>query len=318
MNAFSFIWLATLCGGLGVAAQSFNGITAVVHNSVVTQGEVLESARPALTVAARTVRSAAEFRAEEQKVMANSLNQLVERQLILRDFQTIEAKGYNLPESLIDDLVRERIREQYGDRRTAIKSLQANGQTFERYRRQVREQIIIEILRSRNISASLIISPRKLEQYYQQQQTNFLVAERVRLRIISLPKPAPDDTEARKLAEDIARQVREGADFADMARTYSSDSQRAQGGDRGWVTRGFLAEALDAAAFQLATGEVSPVIETPEYCYLLKAEEAQAAHTRPLNEVRELIERDLLAQERNRLAQQYIEKLKRKTFVRYF
>jgi parvulin-like peptidyl-prolyl isomerase len=318
MNTLPFVCLAALWGGLGAVAQSFNGITAVVHTSVVTQGEVRDFARPALEAAARQARDAAEFRREEQRVMADSLSQLVDRQLILRDFQTIEAKGYNLPESLIDELVKDRIREQFGDRRTAIKSLQARGLTFERYRRQVREQIIIEILRSRNVSASLIISPRKLEQYYQQQQTNFMVPDRVRLRILSLPKQSPDDAEARRLAEDIARQVREGADFADMARTYSVDGQRAQGGDRGWVTRGFLAPALDEAAFQLTAGEVSPVIETPQFCYLLKAEEVRPAHIRPLSEVREALERDLLDKERTRLNQQYTEKLKKKTFVRFF
>lgn len=318
MNTFRIFCLAVLCGALGAAAQSVNGISAVVHSSVITKGEVREFARPAIDAALRLARSEAAFRAEEQRVMADSLNQLVERQLVLRDFQTIEARGYDLPERLIDEIVRERIREQFGDRRAAIQSLQARGLTFERFRREIREQIIIEILRSRNISAPAVISPRKLEQYYRERQADFQVPDRVRLRMISIPRRGPDDPEARQLAEDIARQVRTGADFADMARTYSQDGQRAQGGDRGWIERGFLTAALDEAAFRLAPGEISPVIETPQFAYLLKVEEARPAHIRPLNEVRDVLERDLLARERARLGRQYTERLKEKTFVRLF
>jgi len=71
-------------------------------------------------------------------------------------------------------------------------------------------------------------------------------------------------------------------------------------------------------AFTLKPGEISPAIEIPGAFFIMQVEEVQPAHTRPLAEVHEDIERNLLVAERARLSKQYIDKLKKKTFVRYF
>ena len=71
-------------------------------------------------------------------------------------------------------------------------------------------------------------------------------------------------------------------------------------------------------AFSLKPRELSPVIDTPEACYILLVEEAKPAHVKTLGEVRDQIEKTLLDEERNRLEKQWIEKLRKKTFVRYF
>ena len=47
-------------------------------------------------------------------------------------------------------------------------------------------------------------------------------------------------------------------------------------------------------------------------------EDKRPDHVKPLTDVREQIEKDLLAQERTRLEKQWIDKLKKKTFVRSF
>ena len=63
----------------------------------------------------------------EQKaidVFNDGLEQLIERQLILHEFDT---EGYKLPDGAVDQMVQERIRERYGDRITLMKTLQAQG-----------------------------------------------------------------------------------------------------------------------------------------------------------------------------------------------
>ena len=103
-----------------------------------------------------------------------------------------------------------------------------------------------------------------------------------------------------------------------MASIYSQGSQRGQGGDWGWVERSVLRKELAEVAFSLKPGERSSVIETPQACYIMLVEETKPAHVKPLNEIREEIEKSLLVAERSRLAAQYIDKLKQKTFIRYF
>jgi parvulin-like peptidyl-prolyl isomerase len=120
------------------------------------------------------------------------------------------------------------------------------------------------------------------------------------------------------LAGEILSKIKEGAAFADMAAVYSQGSQRNQGGDWGWVEKSVLRKELAETAFSLKPGEISSVIETPEACYLMLVEEKRAAHVKALGDVRDEIEKTMLAQERARLQKQWIERLKKKTFVRYF
>ena len=297
-------------------AELASGINAIVHDSVITYQEVDLFAAPAVNVALRQLRNdRAAFMNKVSELRSNSLDELVQRQLILHDYQ---ASGYNLPESIIDEAIQDRIREKYGDRKTLTQTLQAEGQTYEKFRQQMRDQIIVDALRSKNISAELIISPHKIEEYYQQHQPDYQVEDQVKLRMIVLNKSGETDTNTVNLAHDIAQKIKEGASFQEMATVYSQGSQRGQGGDWGWGDRSTLRKELADVAFKLNPGEVSPVIDTPGACFIMLVEDRKPAHIRPLSEVRDEIEKTLVVEERARLAKQYIDKLKKKTFVRYF
>lgn len=304
--------------GLPLRAQPklASGITAVVHDSVITSQEVDIFAAPAVDVAKRQYRGDVDgFFKKVDSLRGESLDQLVQRQLVLHDF---EASGYNLPESIIDEAIKDRIRERYSDLKTLTKTLQAQGITRERFRQQMREQIIVEALRSKNVSSEVIISPRKIEKYYNEHATNYAVEDQVKLRMIVLNKSAATDLKARELADEIVAKLKDGAKFTEMASIYSQGSQRAQQGDWGWGTRTSLKKELADVAFALKPGEISPVIETPTAMFIMLVEEVKPAHMRPLADARDEIEKNLLVEERARLDKQYTDKLKKKTFVRYF
>src|SRR5262249_52435933 len=114
------------------------------------------------------------------------------------------------------------------------------------------------------------------------------------------------------------QKVTNGASFAEMAGVYSQGTQRKEGGNAGWWTKGELSKDLAEPAFALKKGEMSPVIETPEGYYLLFAEDVQTARYVPLTELRDRIERTILDNEASRLEKLWIEQLRKKTFVRYF
>jgi len=59
-------------------------------------------------------------------------------------------------------------------------------------------------------------------------------------------------------------------------------------------------------------------VPVPQVFYLMQVEEKQVARTKLLSEVRDEIERDLLLQERARLQKRWVEKLRAKSFFRYF
>jgi peptidyl-prolyl cis-trans isomerase SurA len=300
-----------------VRADLASGVRAIVHDSVITYQEVELFSTPALEVAWRQLRNNPEaFNRKRAQVLADALEELIQRKLILHDF---EVAGYNLPESVIDDNVQQRIRERYrGDRRVFSQSLKEEGMTQERFRQQVRESTIVEYLRWKNTSAEIVISPSKIQKYYEEHAKEYQVEDQVKLRMIVLNRAGETNGMVRALADDIANKLKEGADFGQMARVYSQGSQKTDDGAWGWAKRDGLRPELAEVAFKLKAGERSPVIETADHYYLMLVEEVKLDHTRPLAEVRDDIEKNLLVTERARLARIYTDKLKAKTFIRHF
>jgi parvulin-like peptidyl-prolyl isomerase len=298
-------------------AELVDGIKAVVNRGVVTLAEVEDFAAPAAQALRQEYAGQPDlFQQRLGDALNDGLEQLVERQLILHSFDT---EGYRLPDTVVDELVQDRIRDRFGDRITLMKTLQAQGETFEKFRREVREQYIVSALRAKNISPEkIIISPYKVENNYLAHQDDFKVEDEIKLRMIVLNKTSGDDTNTASLAREILDKIKEGATFQEMASVYSQGSQRSQGGDWGWVERSVLRKELADTAFALKPGQVSGVIETPEACYLMLVEQTRPAHVKPLSEVRDDVEATLRTQEQKQLEQQWIEHLKKKAFIRLF
>jgi peptidyl-prolyl cis-trans isomerase SurA len=306
----------TFCMPVLSRAEVADGIKAVVNDRAITYAEVEDFAHDAANALRMQYASQPDvFQQKLNELLNDSLNQLVERQLILHSFDT---EGYKLPESVIDGMVQDRIREQFGDRVTLIKTLQARGMTFEQFRKQIREQYITSALRNQNVQREIIISPTKVVDYYQSHQDNFKLEDQVKLRMIVLNKNSADDTNTIKFAREIQAKLKDGATFGEMATIYSQGSQAHQGGVWDWVETSKLRPELAAVAATLAPGQTSDIIDTPDTVYLMLVEDKLAAHAKPLADVRNDIEKNLRVQQQAQLQKQWIEGLKKKTFIRYF
>jgi parvulin-like peptidyl-prolyl isomerase len=177
----------------------------------------------------------------------------------------------------------------------------------------------VAALRHKNVSSELIISPHKVEVYYLAHRDEFKIEDEIKLRMIVLNNPTdPSAAPARKLAEEILAKLKEGAAFAEMATIYSQGSQHKEGGDWGWWETAKLRKELVEAAAALKAGERSEVIETPDACYIMLVEEKRPTHFKSLGEVRDQIEKSFLLEEQRRLEKQWVERLKKKTFHKYF
>jgi parvulin-like peptidyl-prolyl isomerase len=310
----------TLISTLIARAQYVDGIQAIVADTPVTYYEVSELSRPAIeSMARQSTGREEELRKQISEVMSNNLDHLVHNRLILEEFKT-----YNVPETILDKDVDKNIQERiqkefYGDRTKMIKTLQAEGMTMEQLRRQTRERFIEMALRQKNIGSELIISPHKVEAYYLAHKDDFKQDDEVRLRVIVLTRSADSAApDAKKLGNDIVLKLKEGADFKEMARTYSQGQQSRPEGDWGWYKTRELRKEFADVALKLKAGEYSDVIDTPQACYVLKIEERKVSSYKSLGDVRDDIERDLRLQEESRLERQWIAKLKKKTFVKYY
>ena len=295
-----------------------NSIVAEVNDKIITRQMVTDAMRREAELLRRQyARQPQLFGQKYTQLQADTLEALIRRELVLREYQE---KGYKLPESIIEQRIQEDIRAEYGNRVTLIKSLQISDTTYEEFARFQREKIIQMVMRGQFISkANIVISPRQIEEYYVANKNAFRSGVEIRLRIIFLDaKKHGGAKDTRKLADEIHRVLQTGDSFAGVASVYS-DQNRATGGLRPeWIQRGVLAPALEKAAFVLGQGQVSPVVTTPQGCFILRCEEMSQAKLKSLAEVRGQIEQTLLETEQQAREDKWFERLKRKSHVRQF
>jgi peptidyl-prolyl cis-trans isomerase D len=150
------------------------------------------------------------------------------------------------------------------------------------------------------------VSDAEVQQYYDEHIAEYEKPEQVQARHILFRYPpkatAEDKARVRAHAEEVLAKVKAGEDFAALAKQYSDDSSAAQGGDLGTFTRGKMVPSFERAAFALAPGETSDLVESPFGLHIIKVESKEAARTQPLDEVRTQIVDKLKQQKARELA----------------
>lgn len=307
---FAFTLSLALCAV--AEEQVLDGIAAVVNGEVITFSQVRE------LVATRelSLRDSLRGQALEDKIKETRLaaiNELIDRQLVLQDF----AKNkFNIPEYAVDDHVNTIIREQFqGDRLAFIRTLQAQGYTLQRFRKLETDKMIVQAMRQRAVKTDPILSPSKVERFYNEHSKEYTTPEQVKLRMIVLHKDSPD---AKNVLEEIRTKVKSGSDFGKMAQMYSEDASKETGGDWGWIDRATLNEKLATPAFALKPGQVSKVLEMGNNYYLLSVDERKQANTKPLATVREEAEKNVMQAERQAAQEKWIKNLRNKAYIRIF
>ena len=164
------------------------------------------------------------------------------------------------------------------------------------------------------LEAETPVTSRDLQTYYDQHRDEYRVPEQVKIShiLIKTPLPGADGKvdpkgveEARKTAEELLKQLKAGANFADVARKNSQDTESAKnGGSLGWVQRSSVpAPEVAKAAFSLPRGTTSEVINAGYGFDILHIDDTQTAHFKTLDEVKAQIDPALKKEKAARAAE---------------
>ncbi len=150
------------------------------------------------------------------------------------------------------------------------------------------------------------IAPDLIEDYYGNNEDEFTQAEQVQARhiLLKVPSNVSDEREAeiRTQAEALLQQLRDGADFAELAQAHSEDTATAEkGGDLGTFPQGQMVAPFDEAVFALDVGALSEPVRTTFGFHIIRLDDKIEAGTKSLEEVKEEIE-NTLRQEREKEA----------------
>jgi len=306
--------LIALCAPAARAAEPrvLDAIAAVVNDDVITLFQVQELTN-ALENSLRTNYSGPELGARIKEVRLRALNDLIDRQLILQEFKKLKGE---IPQHAIDDRVNAIIREEFGgDKSAFLRTIAAQGLTLDRIRKMEEDKIIVQAMRSREVKNEPMLAPGAVERYYNQHIQEWTTNDEVKLSMIKIER-GTEPAKNRKLIQEIRDKIVRGAAFADLAKIYSMDSTQDKGGDWGWVKHGDLSPQMEQIFFRLPAGKVSDIVELNDAYYLMLVEQKKGGTVKPLKELRKQIEGHLLQIERQKDQQEWVQRLRKKAFIK--
>ncbi len=235
--------------------RSGDFIIAIVNQELVTAGEV---ERRMARVQTEAQRAGARL-PEPTELRRQVLDALIDERAIIT---TAREFGMVVDEPEIDRAVQTIASQNQLTTPQLIERLRAEGTDFARFRANLRDQIVLERMREREVYQRVRVSDTEVEAALAQQlaavsgNAEFNVAQ----ILVSVPEGASPDVLAqrRALVTQAQARLQAGEDFGSVARQMSEDGNRDKGGEIGLRPLNRLPDLFVEAVRDLKTGEVTP------------------------------------------------------------
>jgi len=280
-------------------------VVAVVNGDVVMMSELQE----AIVLARRDGREVPPGPDLERAM----LNRLVEHRL---QVQEARRDKIEVTEDELRTVVEDFVKRNGNDRDKLEAQLQTQGVTWEVLRREMREQLLAQRVRSRRVVLRARVTEPEVDRYLTENRDKFEAGLKYHALHLAIPvesvgSPAAWER-AKQEAESIAVALAGGADFAEMARTRTKD---VTGGDLGWLARGELDAVFEQPLLALRKGQVTAPIRSGSAYHILKLDDREELTAERLADARQQA-RDLLLQKKaQERFDEWVETLKRRALI---
>jgi peptidyl-prolyl cis-trans isomerase SurA len=248
-------------------ATVIDSIYAVVNDEVITKNDVKSRADQVVQ----------RMRAQGVQLpdMSDLQRQVVEAMIVERA-QVQLAKEYGVK---VDDVTLDRAiaRIAEGQKMTVQEirnQMEKEAMPFAQFREEIRNEIVLQRLREHEVDSKIQVSDAEVDTYLAAEKA--AAADKVEMNIsqilVGIPQNAsPEQIAARKArADEVARQLRTGADFAKMAATYSDAPDALKGGEIGWRDPDRLPPLFTTELRKLKPGQSTPVIKSNTGFHIIK------------------------------------------------
>ncbi|MGD8279169.1 MAG: peptidylprolyl isomerase [Gemmatimonadota bacterium] len=259
-----------------------DGIVAVVGDSVITDLDMAESfqlwqsqqpQRPAIPQ-----EGTPEYDQLYQSLLQDRVTTLLLLQAALRD-TTIHVTSDDIEQAVQQQI--DTVQSQFADPTQFEAALRNENLTLDSYRENLRAQLrrtmlagayLNQVRRDRKPPP---VTDAEIRALFEQEAGQIpMIPPSIVFEQVVIPIIASDSARAtaRAKADSILTAIRDGADFADMAKRFSEDGSAAYGGELGWFRLGQMVPEFERAAYALKAGELSEPVESPFGFHIIKLE----------------------------------------------
>ena len=254
-------------------------VIAVVNEGVVLQSQLDQQS----ALIAERLRSQG-----TQLPPADVIRQQVLERLILQEIQVQRAGriGVQVSDEMLNEALRDVARRNSIEFEQMPQALEQQGIDYASYREEMRREIMLSLLRQRDVVPRIYVSPRELEQALEREasQAGVNTEYDVSHILLSLAESATSDEMAavEKLAREIHDRAAGGEDFGQLALAYSKAQSALERGKLGWRRMGQLPQFIGDLVAKMNPGDVSEPVRTPTGFHLVRLDGTRGGDSGPV------------------------------------
>lgn len=303
--------------------QIVNRVAATVNGRPVTSNEVRARMAPFIRELVMLYpKQGPRFNAELVKAKKAVLDDLIERELVLSEF---ENKGMMMPDNVIDEEINHRILYQFnGKRELLLETLRQSGMTYSDYRDSVKKETTVAAMRNSRYDRGIPPTPDELEAEYRETKSDYrdISQDVISYDKIFIPAIVDENTSPEQQyasAVELRRMlVDKEISFAEAAKKYSADMHAKDGGSWPAIKRGDLAVEFANIVFSLPIREISGVLLDPAGFTIVRVRSKQLAPAPPLSKVKEQVDDAVRRKQSEKRYREWVERLRAKSVIRTF
>lgn len=306
------------------AAQVVNRIAATVNGRPITSSEVRARLAPYLRELLMLYpKQGPRFNAELVKAKKAVIEDLIERELVLSEFET---RGFMMPESAIDEEINRRILYQFnGQRSLLLDTLRQNGMTFNDYRNSIRKETTVAAMRSSRYDRGIPPTPDEIRAEYEATKSDYrditqdsITYDKIFIPATVLGENVTPEQQYAAIVE-IHRMINaKEISFADAARRFSKDLHAQDGGAWPAIKRKDLALDFANIVFSLEPGKIVGPLLDPAGFTLVRVRGKHLAPAPPLSKIKDQIDDAVRRKQSEKRYREWITRLKEKAVIRTF
>jgi peptidyl-prolyl cis-trans isomerase SurA len=293
-------------------------IVARVNNEIITISE-LQKARNA---AAEDAQQECNGRCtpEQLQVAVEDRQKFALRDLIDQSLLAQRGKdmGINVEGDVVKQLDSVRIQNKLESMEKLEAAVTKEGMNWDDFKNNIRNKLLTQEVIRREVGSHITIGRDESTKYYEEHKKEFVKPELVALRAIEISTAGKTDADLpdlKKKAEDYLRRIKEGEDFAAMAKRFSDGSTAQQGGYLGTYKRGELSQQLEDQVFTMKKNQLTDVIETKQGFLILQVLERYEAGEQPFEKVENEIMDHLYSERMEPALREYLKTLREQSYV---
>jgi peptidyl-prolyl cis-trans isomerase SurA len=293
-------------------------IVARVNNEIITTSE-LQKARAAAAEDAQQECSG-RCTPEQLQVAVEDRQKFALRDLI--DQSLLAQRGKDMSINVEGDVVKQLDQIRIQNKLDSMEKLEAavtkEGLNWDDFKSNIRNKLLTQEVIRREVGSHINIGRDDAMKYYEAHKKEFVKPELVALRAIEIStegKQESDLADLKKKAEDLVRRIKEGEDFATLAKRFSDGSTAQQGGYLGTYKRGELAKQLEDQVFGMKKNQLTDVIETKQGFLILQVLERYEEGEQPFEKVENEIMDHLYSERMEPALREYLKTLREQSYV---